>query len=183
MLLTSSRTHLLLVDMQERLMPAIHEGERALARACIVSVAASRLGIPVTISEQYPKGLGPTVEALRKTAPDAPVFAKMAFSCAHDGPLLDHLMASRRMGRDQIVIAGVEAHVCVMQSAIGLADQGFEVAVVADATSSRQPASVDLAFARLRTTTVAVVNTEMVVFEWLRQAGTPDFKALSALIR
>ncbi len=183
MLLAAPRAHLLLVDMQERLIPAIHEGERVVARTRILAAAAARLGIPITVSEQYPQGLGATVAAVRSAAPEAPVFAKLAFSCAHDAALLDHLVALRRMGRHQVVIAGVEAHVCVLQSAIGLIDRGFDVAVVADAASSRQPASVDLALARLQTAAVAVVNTEMAVFEWLAQAGSEDFRALSALIR
>ena len=133
-----------------------------LARTLILVKAARALGLPVTASEQYPKGLGPTVAPLRAELGNRPVFAKLAFSCAPRPALADRL-ASR--GRPQIVVAGIEAHVCVLQSALDFAAGGYDVFAVADAMGSRASQSEALAHGRLRGAAVAVVNTEMVLFE------------------
>ena len=183
MLLDRARAQLLVVDVQERLMPAMYEGEIMQERCAILIQAARRLGIPVTVSEQYRKGLGPTVAELEGLKDDAPVFEKMHFSCADDPKIAAHIDGLARGGRSQLVICGIEAHVCVLQSALGFKAMGLPVAVVSDAVASRSLGSVALALARLSAAGVTVVNTEMALFEWLHQAGTPEFKELSKLIR
>jgi len=184
MLLTRSAAHLLLIDLQERLMPAMTGGDAVIANVRILASAAARLGVPVTVTEQYPRGLGATVAAVADAVPDAPRLPKLAFSAAGDAGIAARIAEIARVqGRDEIVIAGVEAHVCVLQSALGLRAQGLRVAVVADATASRRPASAEAALARLAQAGVSIVTTEMVVFEWLGAAGTDDFKALSQAIR
>ena len=183
MLVDAKKTTLLLVDMQERLLPAMRGGAEAEARCAILLKAAAALDVPVTISEQYPKGLGHTVATLKDEAAQAAVFEKLYFSCWRDKPLKAHMIGHHEAGRPLVILAGIEAHVCVMQTAADLAAAGFGVFAVADAMASRAASSHGLALERMRENGVAIVNTEMVVFELLGQAGTPAFKALSALVR
>lgn len=183
MLLDAAKSSLLVIDMQERLLPAMAEAETALRKCEILMAAAKALAVPLTVSEQYPKGLGPTVPQIRDQVGNAPVFEKNAFSCWRDEAMKKHFIGQHDAGRPQVVIGGIEAHVCVLQTALDMAQAGFAVFVVADATSSRAPESVALALERMRGAGVAVVNTEMAVFELLGRAGTAEFKAVSGLIR
>ena len=183
MLLDRARAQLLVVDVQEKLLPAMHEGERMVERCAVLLQAAHRLGIPVTISEQYRKGLGATVARLDAIKGDAVVMEKMHFSCAADPAIAAHVEGLARAGRAQLVICGIESHVCVTQSALGFKAMGLPVTVVADAVASRRPESAALALTRMSAAGVTVANTEMAVFEWLHQAGTPEFKELSKLIK
>jgi nicotinamidase-related amidase len=181
MLLDHRLSALLLIDLQEKLMPAMHEPAGVLRNVLILLGSAGRLGVPTVVTEQYPQGLGPTVAAIGERIADRDiVFPKLAFSAAGEPAVMSRLRQSRRA---QVVIAGVEAHVCVLQSAIALQQLGYQVFVVADATTSRQPASAALALERLRQNAVSVVTTEMVVFEWLGRAGSDEFRDLSRLIR
>lgn len=183
MLVDAAKASLLLVDVQERLLPAMTGGAEAEARCALLLRAAQALGVPVTVSEQYPKGLGHTVEGLRAELGNAPVFEKLTFSCWRDKAIKDHLIGLHEAGRPLVILAGIEAHVCVMQTAADLAAAGFGVFAVADAMASRLPSSHALAVERMRQNGVAVVNAEMVVFELLGRAGTAEFKTLSALVR
>jgi nicotinamidase-related amidase len=174
-LVRAQASRLVVVDVQERLLPAMHDGE-AVVDACAWLVrVAQRLDVPVALTEQYPQGLGPTVARLRALVPEDAIAAKLAFSCAEAG-CLDGLPGA---GRPQVVLAGIESHVCVLQSALGLAAAGNEVFVVADAVTSRAPDSRRLALDRLRQRGVAVVSREMVAFEWLARAGTDAFRVVS----
>jgi nicotinamidase-related amidase len=184
MLLSAKRSHLLVVDVQARLMPAIHEGGTVLKNVNVLLQAAARLGVPVTATEQYPKGLGQTVDAVSASLPsDALVFPKTSFSAAGDEATAERVAALRGEGRDQLVICGAEAHICVLQSALGFKNEGLEVFVVADAVSSRSPHSVAAACARLLHAGCHWVTTEMTVFEWMERAATDDFRALSPLFK
>lgn len=183
MLAEAAKSTLLLVDMQERLLPAMTGGAEAAARCAILLKAARALEVPITVSEQYPKGLGHTVASLKAEIGDAPVFDKLAFSCWKDRPLKDHLIRHHEAGRPLVILAGIEAHVCVMQTAADLSAAGFGVLAVADAMASRSSSSHALSLERMRQHGVQVVNAEMVVFELLARAGTAEFKALSSLVR
>ena len=183
MLVEAAKSTLLLVDMQERLLPAMTGGAEAEARCAILLKAAKALDVPVTVSEQYPKGLGHTVPGLREEIGNAPVFEKLAFSCWKDEGMKEHLIVHHEAGRPLVVLAGIEAHVCVLQTALDLAAAGFGVFAVADAMASRAASSHALAVERMRQAGVSVVNAEMAVFELLGRAGTAEFKALSALVR
>lgn len=184
MVLDPRRSLLILVDAQERLIPAMAEPERVVANAAILLAAAERLGIPILVTEQYPKGLGPTVPAIAERLPaSAVVMPKTAFSAAAEESIAAHLDKRRTEGRDQAVVCGVEAHVCVLQTALHLKGQGWPVTVVGDAVSSRSPHSVAVAEARLLQAGCVVATTEMALFEWMQRAGTDSFKALSALVR
>jgi nicotinamidase-related amidase len=181
MLLDASKTSLLFVDIQERLLPAMAAADQVVAKSQILLQAAQTLGVPVTISEQYPKGLGHTVAALNSNG--ASTFEKLSFSCWRDGAMKEHFINLHEKGRPLVVVAGIEAHVCVLQTCIDLANAGFAVFAVTDAMSSRKPESATLAFERMRAAGVEVINTEMAVFELLQKAGTAEFKTLSGLIR
>ena len=183
MLIDASKAFLLIIDMQERLVPAVAGTQEILRRSAILLKAAKAIGIPVVLSEQYPKGLGHTVAAIREEAGNAPAFEKTAFSCWRDEEFKKHLIGHYEGGRPQAIVAGVEAHVCVLQTAIDMAQAGFAVYAVADAMSSRAASSVELAHHRMRQAGVSVINSEMAVFELLGKAGTAEFKALSALVR
>ncbi|MGH6867081.1 MAG: hydrolase [Methyloceanibacter sp.] len=184
MLLNRDKSQLLIVDVQDKLLAAISARDRVVDRCLRLVRAARMLHVPITISEQYPQGLGPTVDAIRQVfANDGLVADKVEFSCARNAPLRERLHEVRRQGRSQVVIAGIEAHICVAQTAIDLENQGFEAFVVADATGSRAKVSRKLALTRLVNAGVDVVDSEMVLFEWMEQAGTPEFKELQALIK
>ncbi|HZF34469.1 MAG TPA: hydrolase [Candidatus Angelobacter sp.] len=180
MLIERDKSCLLVVDVQEKLAPAVSDPADVVRNAGILMRAAARLGIPLVVSEQYPQGLGATVPELRALAPESARIAKLSFSCADDPALRQRIGEAQR---SLIVIVGMEAHVCVLQSALGLQQAGYKAVVVADAIASRAPANRDAALQRLRENGVEVATTEMVLFEWLGQAGTPEFKELSKLIK
>ena len=185
MILAARHAQLLVIDIQERLVPAMHGVEPVVANSVKLIEASRRLQVPVTISEQYPKGIGATLAPLREAAGDAAtILPKMTFSCVKDEAIAQALAARRGEGaRTPIVLAGIEAHVCVLQSALDLVTAGYDVFVVADAVASRQPASRELALRRLEQAGVRLASVEMVIFEWLERAGTPDFKALMPLVK
>jgi nicotinamidase-related amidase len=175
MLIDADRSLLLVIDLQEKLLPAIHDHERVAADVLWLVRAAQRIGVPVAATEQYPRGLGRTAKAIRDLLPEDAVATKNHFSCV----AAQCLGALPGADRPQVVIAGVEAHVCVLQTAIELLEEGKEVYVVADAVGSRRTEDRDFALARMRQEGARIVTREMVVFEWLGEAGTPLFKEVS----
>jgi nicotinamidase-related amidase len=181
MLLDASKSSLLIVDVQERPLPVMQEPERVLSRTKILVQAADALQVPIAISEQYPKGLGKTVAEVHP--PSAQVFEKLSFSCWRNEALKAHFIKLHESGRPQVIVAGIEAHVCVLQTCVDVCNAGFAVFAVADAMSSRSPASALLAYDRLRDAGIQVVNTEMVIFELLEKGGSAEFKTLSGLIK
>jgi len=183
MLLDAATSQLLIVDVQDRLLPAMHAGDVMVERCAVLLQAAHELGVPSTVSEQYRKGLGATVARLDNVKGDAAVLEKMHFSCAADPGIAKRVGDLAATGRRQVVIAGIESHVCVLQSALGFKAAGLDVFVVADAVTSRRADSVAVALDRMRANGIDVVNTEMTAFEWLHIAGTPVFKTVSKLIK
>jgi nicotinamidase-related amidase len=181
MLLDAAKSSLLIVDVQDKLLPAVTEPQRVVDRTRILLKAAETLQIPVTVSEQYSKGLGRTVPELATNATST--FEKLSFSCWRDEAMKAHFIKLHESGRPLVIVAGLEAHVCVIQTAIDLNNAGFGVFAVADAMSSRKSESAALAFERMRSTGIQVINTEMAVFELLEKAGTAEFKGLSVLIK
>ncbi len=176
MLMRVETSCLLVVDLQERLLPAIHQVDQVIVTSTWLIGIAQRLGVPVLASEQYPRGLGHTVAAIRDLLPADAFMEKTHFSCAAEQNGMRRIDG---LGRNQIVLIGVEAHVCVLQTALELRAVGKEVYLVADGVSSRAPRDVELALARMRAEGVRIVSREMVAFEWLRQAGTDVFRAIS----
>ncbi|MDP2357109.1 MAG: isochorismatase family protein [Beijerinckiaceae bacterium] len=183
-LMQCERAQALVIDIQEKLLPAMSEAQEALGNSVRLVQAAARLSLPVTVSQQYPRGIGATVEDLRRHLPnDCVTLDKMAFSCMRDDALRQRIEQLAADGRDQVVVWGIETHVCVLQTALEVVAAGLRCFVVADATASRTPASKELALSRMQAGGVNVVTTEMAIFEWLAMAGTPDFKALLPLVK
>jgi nicotinamidase-related amidase len=176
-LLSAERSVLLLLDLQQRLMPAIHDGDAVITRAARLAEAALLLDVPVVATEQYPAGLGPTVEALA-CYPRA-TMAKTMFSAAAEPGFQALLPAGAR----EVVIAGCETHVCVLQTALDLLGSRHRVILAADATGSRDPADHRAAVDRARQHGAEVVTTEMVLFEWLRDARHPSFRQVHKLLK
>lgn len=175
MLMHADRSTLLMIDVQERLFPHMQDAAPILENCVWLARVARRLHVPIVVTEQYPQGLGPTVPQLREALGDAPVVTKMHFSAA----LEPDLMQQPALVRPQIVVAGMETHVCVLQTACVLQASGKQVFVVADAVSSRTTANRDLGIARMRAAGISIVSREMVAFEWLERAGTPLFREVS----
>jgi nicotinamidase-related amidase len=174
-LLRADTSMLLVVDVQVRLVPAIHDAATVVERIVWLVRLAQALGVPVAATEQYPQGLGPTVPALAALLPHGSIGEKVHFSSAAAG-CLPKLPGAQR---PQVVLAGTQAHVCVLETAFGLAAEGREVFVVADAVGSRDPGSRTLALERMARRGIGVVSREMVGFEWLERAGTERFREIS----
>jgi nicotinamidase-related amidase len=178
MLIERTKSLLLLVDMQERLVPAMADAADVTARCGILLRAAYELGVPILASEQYPKGLGPTLPALAGFATRR--LEKLEFSAYANNAIKDELT---RAGQKQIILAGVEAHVCVLQTGLDLIDAGYQVFVVADAVASRRAESREVALHRVARAGATLITVEMALFEWLRSAEAPEFRAISKMIR
>ena len=179
MLMSRDDAVLVLVDYQPRLMPAIHDGARVTARAERLAEIAGVLDVPVVGTEQSPDKLGPLDPAIAGRC--AQVQVKTSFGACDDG--LADLLEQVRPGAGQVVIAGCETHVCLLQTALGLLAGGRQVFVVEDACGSRAPRSKELALQRLRQAGAVVVDVEMAAFEWVRDARHPRFREVSALIK
>jgi len=181
MLIEIEKSCLLVIDVQAKLAPTIDEIERVIANTAKLLKGAALLGAPVLVSEQYPKGLGATVEVLASLLPEGcAVIEKDFFSCMSDG---NYARRFTGMGREQAVIAGIEAHVCVLQTAMELLGRGVHVFVAADAVSSRTNENHQTALSRMQAAGAHLVTTEMVLFEWLRRSDAPQFKEISKLIK
>ncbi len=201
MLLDVNDSQLVLVDYQSRLMPVIHEGPLVLANALRLARMARLLRVPVWGTEQNPEKLGPNDPALRELCQKT--LSKMSFSAAAEGleallrppvraaggnarSLPKHLQKPATNPvpeRNTVVISGCEAHVCLLQTALELIEQEIDVWVVTDACGSRTERNRDAAFDRLAGAGAELITTEMVAFEWLRDAGHPTFREVLALIK
>ncbi len=174
---------LVLIDIQTRLISAMPV--KVLARLKrninILLQSAKTLCIPVLSTEQYPEGLGPTEPEIVELLPDNTLrFEKTCFSCTGARQFLKHL---KEDGRKQVILVGIEAHVCVLQTAIQLIAEGYHVFVVADGICSRQRENYEASLNRMSRAGVTICNTESVLFEWLRDAKHEHFKKLSHLVR
>jgi nicotinamidase-related amidase len=183
--LSRARAALLVVDIQERLAPAMPPDvlERVVRNARILIEAARRLGLPIVVSQQYPKGLGGTIAAIEEAlvgAPNVHRFDKLEFSAA---AAPDFAALAPKLARDQWIVCGMEAHVCVYQSARGLVGRGYAAHVAADAVCSRTKANWQVGVALIERAGAVVTSTEVCVFDLLERAGSEDFKALSKAIK
>jgi nicotinamidase-related amidase len=176
-------TAVLLIDVQERFLPAIPviAAEQGVGQACARLLAgATLLGLPILVSRQYPQGLGDTLPHLRAAAPQAAVFDKTHFSCLHDDAIKARLAT---LDREVLVLAGLEAHVCVLASAADALRHGYEVVVCSDAIASRDPAHAAAAADALRALGALVLPVESVLLRCLGRSGGDTFKAISKLLR
>lgn len=178
-LLSRGESRLLIVDVQEKLVPKIVNLERMLANCRLLIQGAKILSVPVFATEQYPRGLGKLVPELAELL--NPAAEKLRFSCAD---VLDWgTAAGAADDRFQIVVAGMEAHVCVLQTVFDLLATGFQVFVAADAVSSRNELDWRIALERMSAGGATIVTTESVLFEWCEVSGTSEFKQISQLIK
>lgn len=182
-LLNADNSLLVIVDMQSRLSAVMPEKDAALmaGNAIRLLIAAKTLGVPVLMTEQYPKGLGPTAAEIIEHLPnEGRIFDKTGFSCCSVEGFNQALAAS---GRKQVILAGQEAHICVLQTALQLLHLGYQAYVVEDALCSRQAEHKFYALRRMEQQGVTVTGHESVLFEWLKDAKHADFKAISSLLR
>jgi nicotinamidase-related amidase len=171
---------LLVVDIQERLAAVMAEREQVVVNAGHLIAAAKLLGVPVVHTEQYPKGLGPTVPELRAALEPAAAVEKMTFDCCGEPSFAPAL---GQTGRSTVIVCGMETHICVLQTVLGLLADGKTVHVAADAVCSRNPENARTALELMRAAGAVVTCTETVMFQLLVRAGTPEFKAIQARIR
>jgi nicotinamidase-related amidase len=173
---------LLVIDIQRKLAPAIAGHEKVLARTEALVSAAELLGIPKLVTEHCPQQIGPLIEPLRSRFAADEIFEKTAFAATDHPQFIERVRAS---GRQQIVMTGMEAHVCVMQAALGLRAAGFDVCIVADAAGSRAAAQFDreLALSRMAAAGCWLAGTETVLFEWTGSGTDPNFRAILPIVK
>ena len=174
-------SQLVIIDMQAKLASAMpSEAMQSVANNCSILAQASQLlSVPVIVTEQYPQGLGETIADIQSHLPNSKAIAKMAFSACGEPKFNQQLQREN----SHIILVGMEAHICVLQTALDLIQAGKTVFVVEDAILSRSPANKANAIARLRHAGCVISNTESVLFEWLSNANHQAFKAVSKLIR
>ncbi|MFL1732946.1 hydrolase [Moraxella oculi] len=173
-------TQALLIDMQDKFVPHIHEMGRITHQAKILIKGLCQLDIPLTVNEQYPKGLGRTVNELSEAWNEASVFEKSSFSSVDDEPTWRHLTMHNRR---HVILFGIETHVCVQQTALDLLDRGMHPVIISDATSSRNPHDRKVALNRMQAEGAVITTVESILFELIRFSKHPDFKAISQLIK
>lgn len=182
-LLSRHDSRLLIVDMQEKLLPAIRRHKKVVANCVKLVSAATLLGPPVFATEQYPRGLGPTVPELADLLEERP--EKQRFSCTEAlawGTANETADPALR-DRTKVVIAGIEAHVCVLQTAMDLLADGFQVYVAADAVGSRRRLDRQIALQRMADSGAVITTTESILFEWCETAAADEFKEISRLVK
>jgi nicotinamidase-related amidase len=175
MLIAADRSVLVIVDVQERLAPAVEGLDRVLARLDLLLLAARETGVPVVMTEQYPAGLGSTLASVREAAVNARIVEKTTFGACAEPHFLETLHA---FDRPLAIVCGMEAHVCVLQTALGLAGEGYETILVRDACASRRRTDLETAISRAAASGAVIATTEMVVFEWLGRADTASFRTV-----
>lgn len=177
LLCDATRSTLIVIDLQERLMPAIADGAAVVRQAVILAQAARALGVPVIGTAQYPTGLGHNLPEIHALCDQ--VVEKINFDACAAPAFLESLDPAR----DDLIVIGCEAHVCVLQTVLGLLARQHRVRVVVDAIGSRQALNKAVGIERMRTAGAELVTTEMVVFEWLGNSAHPQFKELMRLIK
>ena len=176
---TKENTALIIIDVQERLLPVIDDGDEMIRQVNILIDGARILGIPILFTEQYPKGLGSTCAQVHKESDDR-VMEKISFSCLGNEFFKKEL---KSLNVDHLILAGAETHICVLNTALDALEEGYTVHLVADAVSSRTPFNRQHGIERLRQSGVFVCTTEMILFQLLQEAGTDMFKKISHLIK
>lgn len=176
--MTPQDTVLVIVDVQEKLMPLIAGQRRIVWNLRRLLDGAEALGLVALATEQYPQGLGPTVPELANRLGEIP--SKTAFSCAGCEPFIARLEAS---GASKVLVAGIEAHVCVQQTVLDLLAGGYQLYVPVDAVGSRYAIDYETGLKRMESAGATLTTTESALFEWCQESGTPTFKKISALVR
>ena len=179
-MLQADTAAVIVIDLQEKLLPTIESADRVIQRTARLVRFARALALPVLWTEQYPKGLGPTVAQVAEPLEGLQPIEKTAFGCMAHAPFQ---LALAQLKRKQLVLAGIEGHICVMQTALGALDEGYEVYVVRDAIGSSAHEELEAGVERMEKAGATIVTTQMAMFELLREAGTPEFKRVLPLLK
>jgi hypothetical protein len=180
MRITKQHTTGLVIDIQERLFPVMWEKKKFLKNCQILIQGLTRLSLPLIVTQQYTEGLGETVEEIKSVLLEIHHIEKREFSCC-DEPSVDMKLAE--LQAKNVIICGIESHVCVLQTAIDLKEAGFNPVVVMDCVSSRSPESIELAKERFRFEGIMMASVESILFELTRSSAAPEFKAISKLVK
>lgn len=180
LILKKESTALLVIDIQERILPVIKKNEDVVDNTVKLIKGFKTLGSPIYYTEQYPKGLGETTQQIKNELSKTDAIQKMSFSCSGAGDLFEEL---KKKSITQIVVCGIESHVCVQQTVLDLLANEFQVDLAADAVSSRKKFDYKTALRRMRDNGAEVTSTEAVLFELLEVCGTDEFKAVSKLVK
>jgi len=178
--LNTENTVLLLIDFQEKLFPVMHDKEKLLRNVVKLIKGIQVLEIPIILTEQYPKGLGPTIPEIKELIPNVKPVEKVCFNCCDESSFGEALGILKRK---QVLIAGIEAHICVYQTAMALARAGYEVQVVGDGVASRDPENKLVALFKMGAAGISPTTTEMALFELLKIAKGDKFKQISAIVK
>jgi nicotinamidase-related amidase len=179
-LLEREKTGLLVIDLQPPLLEKMWNKQELTANVRRLAEGVRILGLPILLTEQYPQKLGPTAPCIAEVLAETTAFAKLAFSCCRERPIMEAL---RAQGKSAWLVCGIEAHVCVSQTALDLLSQDYKVQVVADAVGSRTQANWQTGLDRLRQAGAVITSTEMALFELLERAGTDEFRAVQRLVK
>lgn len=178
-ILNQDKSLILIIDIQEKLLNAVYNKEALTAKAAILAKAADILKIPVVITEQYPKGLGYTIPELKNNMHSS-VFEKTSFSAIDETEVFDAIKKSKR---SQIILFGIETHICVSQTANALVKKGYDVNIISDACGSRNEKEHYAGLDRIKSNGAKIITTEIALFEWLRTSKHQNFKEIQALIK
>jgi nicotinamidase-related amidase len=178
--LDKNNTALAIIDIQERLAAVMKMKDAVISNCLHLIELAKMLAIPVVLTEQYPKGLGPTVEKIRQALPEHHPLEKLTFSCCDEPTFLD---AIRKLNKNTLIVTGMETHICILQTGISLLREGFNVHLVQDAVCSRTKENWRAACEFMRDAGAVITCTETVLFQLLKIAGTEEFKAVSKRIK
>jgi isochorismate hydrolase len=170
----------LVIDIQERLVPVMEENEQLVENCSKLIQGLQILGLPLLVTQQYTKGLGETIDEIKSVIPDFQYIEKKDFSCFDEPAFAEKLALS---GAKNVIICGIESHVCVLQTAIDLKEAGYVPVVVIDCVSSRSFDNLDLAQERFRFEGIMMTSFESILFELTRSAGAPGFKEISKLVK
>ena len=179
-MISLDRVVMVVVDMQEKLIPHISEKGEIIRNIETLIKGMEILNVPILLTEQYPEGLGKTIPSIKKLLSDVSPISKMTFDCSNNKSFMDRING---LDRKQVVLCGIEAHICIYQTAIGLRDKGYEVEVVADGVSSRREANKEIALQRMRDSGVGITSVETVLFELLKTAEGREFKEILKLVK
>jgi len=170
----------LIIDIQERLFPHIHRNEKIAANTRILIEGLKALEIPLLVTQQYTKGLGETIPGITEVLPDQQRIEKISFSCCDEPAFMKEL---NQLDKEYVIVTGIEAHVCVLQTTLDLIENGFVPVVVEDCVSSRKKRDHRVAIDRMRKEGIIITTCESILFELCRYAGTETFKQISMLVK
>lgn len=179
-MLSIDNTILVIIDVQEKLLRVIHDKEKLVENLRKLIQGAKVLGIPIVMTEQYPAGLGPTVPEIAELLPDIKPITKFSFSCCGEEGFLSEI---RKANRQQVLITGIETHVCVYQTAVELLDAGYEVQIVAECVSSRTPENKEIGIEKMLAAGGELTSVETALFELLKIAKGDKFKEISKIVK